>query len=122
MQTQTGTQTQPRPTSLPRPDAASPFEIEAVLERLANYIKTDTEADMLALWATSTLASKLGITTALSASSDPVEVVRDLGDAFAEALATGLDDHPAQTAQVLRAAMKVIEQMAADAKARGLAG
>lgn len=123
---------QPRPNDMKptlhvvrnRQEAAgvTPHEIAAIIDDLAARIKADGNCDLYAGWAVATLASKLGITSALSASSDPVEVVRDLGEDWAEAISRAHDEHPAQTAQVLRAAAKVIEQIAADVKARGLAG
>ena len=123
---------QPRPNDMKptlrvvrnRQEAAgvTPPEIAAVIHDLAARIKADGNADLLGGWAVATLASKLGVAVALSSSTNPAEVVRDLGEDWADAISRALDDHPARTVQLLRAAAKVIEQMAADAKARGLAG
>ncbi len=110
-------------TNMPTPEAASPLEIEVALDRLACYIKTDTEADMLGLWATSSLASKLGLTVALSSSTDPVEIVRDLGNTWAAEFGRGLDDvSPAGVPDVLRAAQAAIQQVVEEVRVRGLAG
>ena len=111
-----------RPTRPPRPDTASPHEIAAVIERLAARIKADGNCDLYAGWAVATLASKLGITFALSSCTNPAEVITDIGEDWSYQIAQALDEHPAQTAQVLRAAMKVIEQVAEEVKTRGLAG
>ena len=100
----------------------TPHEIAAVIDRLAARIEADGNADLLGGWAVATLASKLVIAFALSPSNNPAEVVRDLGDDWANAISQALDEHPAQTAQVLRAAMKVIKQVAEEVKTRGLAG
>ncbi len=63
----------------------SPIEIAEVIEHLAARIMADGNADLLGGWAVATLAAKLGLTVAISSSTDPVEIVRDIGDAWAAA-------------------------------------
>ena len=93
----------------------------AAIDRVVACVRGDTDADLYGAWAVATLASRLNITCALSASTDPGEVVSDLGGAWATEFATTLDEHPDQTAQVLRAAMSAIRQVVDEVRQRGLA-
>ena len=119
---QTQTRADPGCTTRPKPDTASPHEIATVIDHLAARIKADGNGDIFGLWAVATLASKLGITTGLSASTDPVEVIEDLGFWWRAAISTALDEHPDRVADILKAGMTVIQKIVADVRKRGLAG
>lgn len=103
-------------------DTLSPVEIAEVIDTLAARIRTDGNADLLGPWAISRLSAKLGVTVAISSSTNLVEVVEDLGDAFGGAIRTVLDEHPGEVVEVLRAAKAVIEGVVEDVKRRGVAG
>lgn len=105
-----------------RPHTASPQDVIAAIDRVVACVRADADTGVYSAWAVATLASRLNISAALSASTDPVEVVRDLGDSWATEISTMLTEHPDQTAQVLRAAKAAIERVVEDVKRRGLAG
>ena len=106
-----------------RQHTASPQEILAAIDQLvARLQRTGAGADRYAAWAVATLANRLNIISPLSVSTDPIGIVHDLGVAWATEFATALDEHPDQTAQVLRAAMSAIQQVVDEVRQRGLAG
>jgi hypothetical protein len=101
----------------------TPQDIGDMIDHLAADIAGGDDADILGPWAVATLAAKLDLTVAISSSTDPVEIVRDLGDAWVAEFARGLDDvSPAEVPEVLRAAQAAIEKVLEEVRARGLAG
>ena len=110
---------QARPVRL---HAASPQDVIAAIDRVVACVQGDTAADLYSAWAVATLARKLNITCALTASTDPIGIVHDLGVVWATEFATALDQQPGRTAETLRAAKAAIERVVEDVKRRGLAG
>lgn len=110
----------PECASIPR--MASLDEVLRAIDRLAATIKSDTATPMYGLWAAKALADRLDVTSALSGSSDRVDVIADLGNDWVRAIGRALDEHPGRTPETLRAAMGVIERVVEEVRRRGLAG
>ncbi len=64
--------TAPEPSNI---DTISAIEIAEVIDKLAARVRADGNADLLAPWAISRLSAKLGVTVAISATPDLVEIV-----------------------------------------------
>lgn len=87
---------------------ADPVEIADTIDRLVAAINDDS---LLAIWAVSRLSATLRMTVAISTSTDPVEIVRDLGDDWADLiLATNRED-PDRAPDVFLAAHAVFERI-----------
>lgn len=102
---------------------ADPVEIAEAIDLLAATITRDGNRDIFGPWAVFRLAAKLGVTVTVSSSTDPAEVVGDMGEGFVGAVSAALDNvPPCEVADVLRAAMGVIQQVVEEVRLRGLAG
>jgi hypothetical protein len=102
--------------------SASPLDVSLAIDQVVVLVLADGNADIYAPWAVATLASRLTVTCALSGSTNPATVVRELGDSWATEISTLLTAHPDQTAQVLSAAMSAIQHVVDEVRQRGLAG
>lgn len=100
--------TAPEPSNI---DTISPIGIAEVTDHLAAKIRADGNADLLGPWAISRLAAKLGVTLAISSSTDPVEVVRDLGEDWADLIIATNREDPDLAPGVLLAAHTVFERI-----------
>ena len=119
---QTQQKTYARHSGPARTDTVSPQEIAAVIDSLAVCIRADGNSDLFGPWAVTRLAAGLGMSVVIAASTDRVEVVREIGEGWAAEFSTALDEDPCRTAEVLRAAMAAIQQVLDEVRKRGLAG
>ncbi len=115
-------QARTRSTSQTTPATTTTHAVVQAVDRLADQIKGSDNAYLLGLAAVARLSFRLGITCALSPSSDPTEIVDDLGFWWSAEVRNALDVQPSRTVETLRAAMAVIEQVVNDVKRRRLAG
>jgi hypothetical protein len=88
--------------------SADPADIADTIDHLVAAINEDS---LLAVWAVSRLAAKLGITVAISPSTDPVEVVRDLGEDWADLIIATNREDPDRAPDVFLAAHAVFERI-----------
>ena len=72
--------------------ALQPEQIAAILDGLATVVRSDGNADVLVSFAIDRLARHMGATATISTSTDPVDVVLDLGAALQNAVCRALDD------------------------------
>ncbi len=102
--------------------AADPVEIEVVLDHLVAMLPAaDRNSEIMAIWAVSRMASKLGIIVATSTSPDPVGVVEDLAEGWLDSCRDVLDRRPGQVHEVLRTAEAAVHALVVEVKNRGLA-
>jgi hypothetical protein len=76
--------------------------LEAALEQLAATVEAEDHPDDMALWAVAALASRLGVTFALSNESAPLAALQEVGEEWAEQVIEKLDEDPDRQADTLR--------------------
>ncbi len=84
--------------------ALDPIEIAEVIDNLAARVAADANADLLGPWLLARAASALGITVMQTATTNPVEVVQNLGADWASMILETNREHPEDAHQVLLAA------------------
>ena len=94
--------------------------LEAALDQLAAAVEAEDHPNDMALWATASLAHKLGVTFALSNEAAPMTALEEVGQEWAEQIIEMLDDYPEQQADVLRVAWAVAQKLADEVRRRGL--
>jgi hypothetical protein len=69
------------------------------------------EPDEIRIWAVFTLASRVGLEAILTAATDPVDAIVEVGAMWADMVEQQLGDQPGRQAETLRAAHAVIERL-----------
>ena len=97
-----------------------PHRLELALDNLVAAVEAEDHRQEFGLWAVAAVGHRLGITTALSNATHPVEALADIGDDWAEHVSELLDGHPETQANTLRVVHAVVEQVVGDVRRRGL--
>ena len=84
-------------------------DITTAIEHLARRI-TD-EPSITRIWTVASLASALQLQVILSASTDSVEAITEVGQMWTDMVADVLEDEPGRKAETLRAARTVVGQL-----------
>lgn len=95
--------------------------IEAALDQLAAAVEAEDHPADMALWTTAAVASRFGVTFALSHDSTPLHALREVGDEWVEQIVEFIDDYPDQQADTLRVALSVVQVLVDAVRQRGLA-
>lgn len=82
-------------------------EIHCAVEALGAAL--EDEPDEIRIWTTFSLASRLGLEAVLTAATDPVEAIVEIGALWADQVAQQVLDEPGRLSETLRAAHAVIE-------------
>lgn len=69
------------------------------------------EADVVRIWAVFSFASRAGLEAILTAATDPVDAIVEVGAMWADQVAQALEENPAAQAEILRAAHAVVERL-----------
>ena len=86
-------------------------DIADAIEKLA--IAIEDQPSVIRIWTVATLASRLGLEVAISASPDPVDAIEDLGEIWADSVVQQLEDEPHRQGDTLRAAHTVVQRLLA---------
>ena len=114
--------TQPAAPSMTqaKPDALMPEQVAAILDGLSTVVRSDGNADVLVPFAIDRLARHMGATATISTSTDPVDVVLDVGAALQNAVCRALDD-PSSRDHTLLAVSVIFGQIMGELRRRRLA-
>ena len=94
--------------------------LESALDHLAAAVEAEDHPHDMALWAVAALASRFGVTFALSNASSPLTALEEVGQEWADQIIEWLADYPEQQADVLRVAWAVAQKLADEVRRRGL--
>ena len=98
----------------------SRHQLEAALDNLAAAVEAEDHPEDMGLWAVASLASRLGVTFALSNSPAPLPALEEVGEEWAEQVIEMLDDYPDQQAATIRVGWAVAQRLADEVRRRGL--
>jgi hypothetical protein len=87
----------------------SPGDPAVIADNIDNVVAAVNADTLLGIWAVSRLAAKLGVSVALSCSTEPVQIVRELGDEWADVVVQTVRENPDRAHHVLRAATGAFE-------------
>jgi hypothetical protein len=94
--------------------------VQAALDQLAAAVEAEDHPDDIALWAVAALASRFGVSFALSNESAPLPALEEVGQEWAEQIIEMLDDYPDRQSDTLRVAWAVVRRLVEDVRRRGL--
>ena len=86
-------------------------DIADAIEQLATAI--EDQPSVIRIWTVATLASRLRLEVAISASPDPVDAIVEFGEIWADSVAQQLADEPHRQGDALRAAHTVVQRLLA---------
>lgn len=100
--------------------ALQPEQVAAILDGLATVVRRDGNADVLIPFAVDRLAQQVGVTATITKSTNPVDVVLDLGAALQNAVCRALDDRSSRDHALLAVAV-ILSQVMGELRQRHLA-
>lgn len=97
--------------SEPESTPSYPADAVVVANNIDRVVVAIDEDSLLAVWAISRLAALLGVTVTISSSTDPVEIVGEIGADWADLVVQMNREHPDRAHEILRAAHGAFERI-----------
>lgn len=98
----------------------APHPLYSAIDQLAAAVEAEDHPHDMGIWAVAALASRLGVSFALSNESAPLTALEEVGGEWADQIIEMLDDYHEQQADTLRAALAVVQKLVHEVHHRGL--